>query len=286
MFSRFTSLFSPSADNNKPLEISQPFDFIHEQHVQADPRTSTGFSGLPPAMRAVLKASGISKEETDKNPQAVLDVLAFHMEGPPPKMPSRASVARDFTEAMPIKKEDFNKYYKNLRKLGQGASGVVYSAIDSRNGRKVALKIAPVAELKDLLNEIGLQATTKNVNVVECIEAFMDDQDVCIVMELMEGGSLTDILDVSMPLPEPVIAYVCLKMLLGLAFKHRNYRLHRDIKSDNVLINHAGDVKIADFGFAVNLTTEVNKRNSVVGTPYWSVHCIYRIKLSDLSVNM
>lgn len=262
-------MFASSSEDDKPIEISQPFDFKHEQHVQPDPRTSTGFSGLPPAMRAVLKASGISKEETDQNPQAVLDVLTFHMEGPPPKMPSRASVARDFTEAMQLKKEDYNKYYKNLRKLGQGASGIVYSAVDSRTGRKVALKIAPAAELKDLLNEIGLQATTKNPNVVECIEAFVDNQDVCIVMELMEGGSLTDILDVAAPMPEPMIAYVCLKMLLGLAFMHRNYRLHRDIKSDNVLINHAGEVKIADFGFAVNLTTEANKRNSVVGTPYW-----------------
>jgi serine/threonine protein kinase len=220
-------------------------------------------------MRALLKASGISKEETVNNPQAVLDVLNFHMEGPPPKMPSRASVARDCNDAMEIKKDDYRKYYSHMKKLGQGASGIVYSATQNETGRSVALKIAPVAELKDLLNEIGLQATSKNPCIVECIEAYADNEDVCIVMELMEGGSLTDILDVANPMPESTIAYVCMKMLLGLAFMHNNYRLHRDIKSDNILINYSGDVKIADFGFAVNLTTEANKRNSVVGTPYW-----------------
>eukprot|EP01035_Chromulina_nebulosa_P017006 gene17006-22508_t len=274
IFTRFTNTlrnaFSSTDDNDEDIQISQPYNFKHEQHVQADPHTSTGFSGLPPAMRQVLKASGISKEDTDLNPQAVLDVLTFHMEGPP-KMPSR---------------EDYAKYYQNLKKLGQGASGTVYSATDGRSGKVVALKIAPMAELKDLLNEIGLQAMSKHPNIVECIEAYANGNEVCIVMELMTGGSLTDILDVSNPMPEPMIAYVCLKILLGLAFMHKNYRLHRDIKSDNVLINHDGEVKIADFGFAVNLTTEANKRNSVVGTPYWMAPELIRGQDYDYKVDV
>eukprot|EP00595_Chromulina_sp_UTEXLB2642_P001283 CAMPEP_0196768272 /NCGR_PEP_ID=MMETSP1095-20130614/42540_1 /TAXON_ID=96789 ORGANISM="Chromulina nebulosa, Strain UTEXLB2642" /NCGR_SAMPLE_ID=MMETSP1095 /ASSEMBLY_ACC=CAM_ASM_000446 /LENGTH=344 /DNA_ID=CAMNT_0042137607 /DNA_START=88 /DNA_END=1119 /DNA_ORIENTATION=+ len=289
IFTRFTNTlrnaFSSTDDNDDDIQISQPYNFKHEQHVQADPHTSTGFSGLPPAMRQVLKASGISKEETDLNPQAVLDVLTFHMEGPS-KMPSRASVARKFNDAMIIKQEDYAKYYQNLKKLGQGASGTVYSATDSRSGKVVALKIAPMAELKDLLNEIGLQAMSKHPNIVECIEAYANGNEVCIVMELMTGGSLTDILDVSNPMPEPMIAYVCLKILLGLAFMHKNYRLHRDIKSDNVLINHDGEVKIADFGFAVNLTTEANKRNSVVGTPYWMAPELIRGQDYDYKVDV
>ena len=68
---------------------------------------------------------------------------------------------------------------------------------------------------------------------------------------------------------EPEIAYVCECMLMALAFLHRNHRLHRDIKSDNVLVDSEGRIKMADFGFAVGLTKEVDKRRSVVGTPYW-----------------
>lgn len=67
-----------------------------------------GFTGLPPAWRMVLKASGITKEEAVEHPQAVLDALAFHMDGPQPaaqqmrpKMPSRESIARNVTEVRP-----------------------------------------------------------------------------------------------------------------------------------------------------------------------------------------
>lgn len=220
-------------------------------------------------MRQVLKASGITKEETAQNPQAVLDVLAFHMDGPAPRMPTRQSVSRLINKENLLKKENYRNYYTGMKKLGQGASGVVYSATDKRSGRKVALKIAPMNEITELTNEIGLQMLSVHPNIVEFIDAFQSEDEVCIVMELMTGGSLTDCVDVKRPMPEQSIAYVCKKMLMALAFMHREFRLHRDIKSDNVLINYEGEVKIADFGFAINLTSEQVKRTSVVGTPYW-----------------
>ena len=57
---------------------------------------------------------------------------------------------------------------------------------------------------------------------------------------------------------------------MAMAHIHKSHRIHRDIKSDNVLVDtETGDVKIADFGFAIGLTQETANRNSVVGTPYW-----------------
>ena len=220
-------------------------------------------------MRQVLKASGITKEETDQNPQAVLDVLTFHMEGPPPRMPTRNSMAKHIDKDKLLKTENYKNVYGGLKKLGQGASGIVYGATHRETGRKVALKIAPKNELTELTNEIGLQSLSQHPNIVEFIEAYIGPDDICIVMELMVGGSLTDCLDVKRPMQEELIAYVCREMLKALAFMHREYRLHRDIKSDNVLINLDGEVKVADFGFAINLTSEQSKRTSVVGTPYW-----------------
>jgi serine/threonine protein kinase len=67
---------------------------------------------------------------------------------------------------------------------------------------------------------------------------------VCIVMELMTGGSLTDVLGSNMDFPEPCIAYVCKHSLMALAFMHRQHRLHRDIKSDNILVDLSGQVKV------------------------------------------
>lgn len=224
------------------FEISSPYNFKHHAHVQIDPHSSTGFSGLPPAMRQVLKASGITKEETDMNPQAVLDVLTFHMEGPPPRMPTRSSIAKHMNKDRLLRQESYKSHYGGLKKLGQGASGVVYSATDRRTGRKVALKIAPINELAELVNEIGLQCMSRHPNIVEFIEAFQGPDEICIVMELMIGGSLTDCCDVRRPMSEPMIAYVCKCMLMALSFMHREYRLHRDIKSDNVLISLEGDV--------------------------------------------
>jgi serine/threonine protein kinase len=57
--------------------------------------------------------------------------------------------------------------------------------------------------------------------------------------------------------------------LAGLSCIHTSHKIHRDIKSDNILLNQDGDVKIADFGFAAQLTTRKQKRKTVVGTPYW-----------------
>lgn len=202
----------------------------------------------------------------------MLDVIGFHLEGGPgKKMPTKAALVEEMNASSNIKHEEYRPHYTDLKKLGQGASGVVYSALDKRTKRRVALKIAPLAELQDLTNEIGLQAMSKHPNVVEMIEAYITKKDVCIVMELMTGGSLTDLLDVRVPMPENTIAYTCKKVLMALVHLHKQYRLHRDIKSDNILVNTEGHVKVADFGFAISLTSEQQKRTSVVGTPYWYV---------------
>ena len=79
---------------------------------------------------------------------------------------------------------------------------------------------------------------------------------------------------------------MCAEMAQGLMFMHKSFRLHRDIKSDNVLVNFDGQVKLADFGFAVNLTSEESKRTSVVGTPYWMAPELIKAEKYDTSVDI
>ena len=83
-------------------------------------------------------------------------------------------------------------------------------------------------------------------------------------------GSVTDlILQRAGKIPEKIIAYIMREVLLGLKIMHEQYRIHRDIKSDNILIGIDGSVKLGDFGYAAQLTQEHDVRHSVVGTPSW-----------------
>jgi len=89
-------------------------------------------------------------------------------------------------------------------------------------------------------------------------------------VEFMDAGALTDFIYHFMKnIPEDVIAYLIKRMLVGLSILHEKRQIHRDLKSDNILINTEGDVKLADFGFAIQLTKDRLKRKSVVGTPAW-----------------
>ena len=68
----------------------------------------------------MLKTSGISKEDVAANPQGVLDVLQFHMQGPPPKLPNAGALKTAESAALNIIKDNPNKFYKKVRKLGEG----------------------------------------------------------------------------------------------------------------------------------------------------------------------
>jgi serine/threonine protein kinase len=88
-------------------------------------------------------------------------------------------------------------------------------------------------------------------------------------MELLEGGKLTDLI-MRTQFSESEIACICKHTLQALDYLHKNKKIHRDIKSDNVLLGRNGEVKLADFGFCIQLKSDKDYRRSVVGTPYWS----------------
>lgn len=259
------------ATNKKGKEfISRPFNVKHNVHVAVDSSSPSGFNGLPPEWESVLKSSGISRDQVSAHPQEVLDVLQFHMDGgPPPKLPKKAALAAMESKASVIKPGDPSAIFKSLTRLGEGASGTVYLATDTRTGQQVAIKMSDAADLENLKHEIALQSLSVHENIVRYIETYLHQRRLWIVLEFVHGGPLTDVLGPSVRFPEACIAYVCKCVLKGLAYMHRSHRLHRDIKSDNIMVDFNGAVKIADFGFAIGLTEEEDKRRSVVGTPYW-----------------
>jgi serine/threonine protein kinase len=186
----------------------------------------------------------------------------------------------------------------------------------TQSGRWAAIKKLPLSKTTDLpalQNEIAMMRTSAHPNVVEYMESFMFDRCLWVAMEFMDGGSLTNLLQVSvcvcvclcgcaavcvclcaracvrtclracvracvvwlkevvqvyqakrLELSEAEMAYLLKGSLEAVAFLHQLGRLHRDIKSDNLLINTQGRVKMADFGFCVQLTQEKNMRQSMV----------------------
>ncbi|KAI0241799.1 hypothetical protein L0F63_004732 [Massospora cicadina] len=161
--------------------------------------------------------------------------------------------------------------YTNLVKIGQGASGGVYTANQIGGGMPVAIKQMNLEQQpkQDLIiNEILVMKDSKHRNIVNYIDSFLFKGDLWVVMEYMEGGSLTDVVTSNM-MSEGQIAAISRETLEGLKHLHSKGVIHRDIKSDNVLLALNGDVKLTDFGFCAQLNESNTKRTTMVGTPYW-----------------
>lgn len=89
-------------------------------------------------------------------------------------------------------------------------------------------------------------------------------------IEYMHYGALNHfIAHYRRAISEPVIAYILREVLRGLDAIHRRRQLHRDLKSDNILINRDGDIKIGDFGYALQFTKEKTTSRELAGTPAW-----------------
>lgn len=109
-----------------------------------------------------------------------------------------------------------------------------------------------------------------NKNIVNYISSYFYMNCLFMLIEFMDGGSLTDIVyGFTKKIPENISAYIMKEILQGLDFIHDKKQIHRDLKSDNILVDKNGNIKVADFGFAIQLTKEQQKRKSVVGTPAW-----------------
>ncbi|EDQ99908.1 uncharacterized protein LACBIDRAFT_192183 [Laccaria bicolor S238N-H82] len=233
--------------------------------------------GPPPVMPLQPKKVQIQAQEKPPKPAPAGGVAAAAAALEKPK--EKEKRISTMTEVQIMEKlrqvvcdDDPKLIYSKIKKVGQGASGHVYVAKTLATGKKVAIKEMDLSHQprKELIvNEILVMKESQHPNIVNFLESYLvKNNELWVVMEYMEGGALTDIIE-NNSLEEDQISSICFETCKGLGHLHSQSIIHRDIKSDNVLLDAQGRVKITDFGFCAKLTDQKSKRATMVGTPYW-----------------
>ncbi|XP_038818732.1 serine/threonine-protein kinase PAK 5-like isoform X1 [Salvelinus namaycush] len=166
---------------------------------------------------------------------------------------------------------DPREYLDSFIKIGEGSTGIVCIASEKHSGKQVAVKKMDLRKQQRrelLFNEVVIMRDYHHENVVDMYNSYLVGDELWVVMEFLEGGALTDIVTHTR-MNEEQIATVCVLVLRALSYLHIQGVIHRDIKSDSILLTSDGRIKLSDFGFCAQVSKEVPKRKSLVGTPYW-----------------
>lgn len=204
----------------------------HQQPPAAQPAAAYG---------RAPEVNGMSSQQRQQAPGAVPAAR--------PRQRARQSAAIDIVASLKriCNEGDPREIYRGFNKIGQGASGGVYTGHERGTNRLVAIKQMNLEQQpkKDLIiNEILVMKDSSHPNIVNFIDSFLTGGELWVVMEFMEGGSLTDVVTFNI-MSEGQIASVCRETLKGLQHLHSKGVIHRDIKSDNILLSMEGNIKLS-----------------------------------------
>eukprot|EP00800_Vazella_pourtalesii_P021212 TRINITY_DN7768_c0_g1_i1.p1 TRINITY_DN7768_c0_g1~~TRINITY_DN7768_c0_g1_i1.p1 ORF type:complete len:541 (-),score=122.00 TRINITY_DN7768_c0_g1_i1:251-1798(-) len=231
----------------------------------------------PPTTQMVTKLPDVPEKKSVKTP-TTKEHEASGNDNTPDVLRSKSSTKGKMSDQEVLTKlrgivsvGDPTKKYIPNQEIGKGASGTVITAMELSSGNEVAIKqmnLASQPKKELIINEIIVMKENKQQNIVNYLDSYLVTEELWVVMEYLQGGSLTDVVTETI-LEEPQIAAIVRECLQALHFLHSRNVIHRDIKSDNVLLGMDGQVKITDFGFCAQITPEQTKRRTMVGTPYW-----------------
>ena len=166
--------------------------------------------------------------------------------------------------------------------VGSGQYGKVHRAINKKTNETVAIKVVPLTKFSDVpkleeftTNEIKILGKINNPNVIRFIEMLKTANNMYLVYEFCEGGTLESILSVREHLPEQEALKIFQHLLNACRELYKENILHRDIKPSNILI-HKGVIKLADFGFCKRLHSPSELTFSMVGSPIYMAPEILR----------
>ncbi|KAI7890941.1 kinase-like domain-containing protein [Mucor mucedo] len=307
-----------------PSSIGLPYNIQHNIHVELD-GDGVGFKGLPQEWKDKISTS-LQKRRTMKIVESPDSLFHSDPPSPPrTKRESRqlhlstsrnSSLKGNVLKAVQIIQEgekentcsntsiediadnpstDPYTIYNSFILIAEGESGPLYAAKHIGTNKVVAIKkIHKTASVKisKIRNELITMKMSRHPNVVEYITSYVTNDEIWVVMEFMDMA-LSDILSLEpyeegscISISESLIARVARDILRALTRIHRLNRIHRDIRSDNILLNLRGDVKLTDFSQCAQLTQSQPKRNSIVGTPYWMAPELIKGKDYDTKIDI
>ena len=166
-------------------------------------------------------------------------------------------------------------HYNITEKIGEGGMGEVYLADDTKLKRQVAIKFLPEHLTKDKENverferEAEAAAALNHPNIITIFDVIETDGQICIIMEYVDGKSLSEKID-DKNLAIEEILNITNQICEGLFEAHKADIVHRDIKPENILIDNRGRVKILDFGLAkLKGVSKLTKETSTLGTIHY-----------------
>ncbi|MFQ5798811.1 MAG: FlgO family outer membrane protein, partial [Bacteroidota bacterium] len=163
-------------------------------------------------------------------------------------------------------------HYKILDKVGEGGMGIVYKAHDTKLDRTVALKFLPhylgsdPSEKERFFHEARAASALNHPHITTIYEIDQSEGQSFIAMEYVEGKTLKQLIESETPSLKKVLD-IAIQVCDGLAAAHEKGVIHRDIKSDNIMVTPKGQAKIMDFGLAkLRGATKLTKEGSTIGT--------------------
>lgn len=217
----------------------------------------------------ILYAQAPNKNKT--RPRRALPVGSV---SPSTRAPSPKIVPENLVTARESVTIDTGATYILGNVIGKGQFGVVHRAIDTSNGhivaiKRIALQDRGADEIKLLMHEVELLKDLSSSSVVQYIGFLKDSQNLNIVVEYMENGSLLSTIRTFGCFNEKLCAAYTFKILEGILYLHTRNVIHCDLKCANVLTTKAGAVKLSDFGVSLNATGDATLKGEVNGTPNW-----------------
>jgi eukaryotic-like serine/threonine-protein kinase len=162
--------------------------------------------------------------------------------------------------------------YRLIDFLSAGGMGEVYRAVHATTGRVAAVKVlansgSDEGLTKRFINEARIQASLSHPYIVEFYQFLEVNGHPCIVMEYVDGQTLTDLIKQSKGLRLTDALYIFKAVVEAIGYIHSHNIIHRDIKSSNVKIGSTGRVKVLDFGIAKgSFTPGLTVTGAIVGT--------------------